>query len=130
MRSLDIYFIRHSTWRTNGAFSIQPRWPTVATVLGFRQRVLQMISAIVACGALLAIVSATISLILRPIAGLPVAVSLGTLVWFWSVPVKGHIVARTVQKHWFFGIGIAVLAFTLRFGIERSFYAAVDASAY
>ncbi len=105
-------------------------YASVASALGFRRRVLQMLSTIVACGSLLAIVSATTSILLRPILGAQIAVSLGTLIWFWSVPVKGHIVARTVQKHWFFGIGIAMLAFILRFGVEASFFSSAEASAY
>ena len=103
-------------------------YATVATALGFRHRVLQMLSTIIACGSLLAIVSATSSLLLRPVLGSQIAISLGTLVWFWSVPVKGHIVARTVQKHWFFGIAIAMLAFILRFGVEASFFSPAEAS--
>jgi hypothetical protein len=30
------------------------------------------------------------------------------LIWFWSIPVEGHIIARTIERQWFFGFLIAL----------------------
>jgi hypothetical protein len=95
----------------------------IASLLGFRHRLLPMISTIIACGSMIAVASTVGAVMLAPLTGAAVANSFATVVWFWSVPVKGHIIARTVEKHWFFGIGIAMFAFLLRFGVETSLLA-------
>ena len=102
----------------------------VVSSLGFRRRLLPMISAIIACGSIIAVLSTVGAMFLAPITGAVVANSFATLVWFWSVPVKGHVVARTVNKHWFFGIGVAMLAFVLRFGVEASLIARLKDSTF
>ena len=40
-----------------------------------------------------------------------------TLTVFWSVPVKGHIVARAIDRHWYLGIAIAIAVFSIQFAI-------------
>jgi len=30
------------------------------------------------------------------------------LIWFWSIPVEGHIIARTIERPWFIGFLIAL----------------------
>ncbi len=30
------------------------------------------------------------------------------LIWLWSLPVEGHIIARTVERQWFIGFMIAL----------------------
>ena len=98
-------------------------YAAVVSLLGFRRRLLPMISTIIACGSIIAVLSTVGAVVLAPITGAVVANSFATLVWFWSVPVKGHVVARTVDRHWFFGIGVAMLAFVLRFAVEASLVA-------
>ena len=49
---------------------------------------------------------------------------IATLIIFWSVPVEGHIMARAIGQHWFIGIGIAVIAFMLQYGIQSAARAA------
>lgn len=90
----------------------------VALAFGYGGRLRQMLASIIACGSIIAVLSASSAVLLTPITGAQAANTIASLVWFWSVPVKGHIVARTVEKHWFFGVGIAMLAFVLRFSVE------------
>ncbi len=92
----------------------------VCTLFGYSSRVLQMLSTHVACGSLLVLCSAAVALIVVPFAGTNPAAIAATLVWFWSIPVDGHIVARTVNRPWVVGIAIAVLVYMLRYAIESS----------
>ncbi len=96
---------------------------TVIYVFGFGGRLLQALSAIIACGSLITIVFVAEYLLLAPILGSRAAAALGTLILFWSVPVKGHLVARAIRQHWFVGITIAIAAFILQVGVESAFSA-------
>lgn len=97
----------------------------VVYVFGFPSRLLQTLSSIIACGSILAVVSAAVYVVMSPLLGADVAGAVGTLVWFWSVPVKGHVVAQSIQQHWFVGVTIAVSAFIMRIGVETAFAAPV-----
>jgi len=88
---------------------------------GFPDRLLQTLSSIIACGSLIAVTAAIASLLFGPVIGGNGAGLLAALIWFWSVPVKGHIIARAIEQHWFVGIAFAVSAFILRLGIETAF---------
>lgn len=112
----------------------QPLWPAIAGyvlsilfygaviyVFGFAERLLQAISAIIACGSILTIAFVAEYSILAPFVGTRVAGGIGTLILFWSVPVKGHIVALAIQQHWFVGITIVIAAFILQLGFESAF---------
>lgn len=96
-------------------------YTSVVYLSGFGRRLLPALSTIVACGSIISAVALVGSLLLEPLVGGSVANDLAMLVWFWSVPVKGHVVARTIQQHWVVGITIAMSAFILRIGIEAAF---------
>lgn len=93
----------------------------VVYAFGFSARLLQTLSSIIACGSILAVLSAAGIVVLAPLLGADIAGIIGTLIWFWSVPVKGHVVAQAIQQHWFVGITVAVSAFIMRFGVETAF---------
>ena len=88
---------------------------------GYGPRLLPALSSIIACGSIISAVALAESMLLSPLIGQDVATDLATLIWFWSVPVKGHVVARTIEQHWFVGITIAMSAFILRLGVEAAF---------
>lgn len=94
---------------------------TVVFLSGFGRRVLPAISTIIAVGSILSALALLESVLLGPLLGREVATDVATLIWFWSVPVKGHVMARTIQQHWFVGITIAMSAFILRIGVEAAF---------
>lgn len=104
-------------------------YSAIVFLFGFPARLLQMLSTLIACGSIVAILSAASGILFGQLLGAAAGNSISTLVFFWSVPVKGHVVARTIEKHWFFGVGIAMLAFILRFGIETSYLAQQQGSA-
>ena len=94
---------------------------TVVYLFGFSGRLLQTQSAIIACGSILALVSRAEYVVFAPLLGQETAGALSLLIWMWSVPVKGHVIAQAIQRHWFVGITIAVAAFIMRIGVETAF---------
>jgi len=94
---------------------------TVLFVLGFAGRMLQTISAIVACGALITTLYVVAFLLLEPLFGREFAGIVGLLILFWSVPVEGHIMARAIQQHRLVGITIALVAIILQLGLQSAF---------
>ena len=96
-------------------------YAAVVFVFGHPSRLLQTLSSIIACGSILALASVAEYVAMSPLLGADVAGTLSTLIWFWSVPVKGHVIAHAIQQHWFVGVTIAVSAFIMRFGVETAF---------
>lgn len=92
----------------------------IVYLYGHADRLLQTLSSIIACGSIIALVAALIAELLAPLIGRE-ALVLHYLMWLWSVPVKGHIVARAIQQHWFIGFAFAISAFLLRDGIQAAF---------
>lgn len=90
----------------------------VLLVTGHSRRILQAVTTIIGCGAILTMLIFLESLLLRPMLGREVANLLGLLIIFWSVPVEGHIIARAIDRHWYIGIAIAVVAFALQYGLQ------------
>ena len=87
-----------------------------AVVIGFgqRARLTQTLTAVLGCGALLAIIFTAAFILLQAI-GSPMLMAL--VVWaivLWSVSVKGHIIASAINQHWYAGLAIAVSVFILQ----------------
>ena len=87
---------------------------------GHTSRLLQTITAIVGSGALISFMFIAVSIVLPPLFGLiPVlgqsAVNVvATLLLLWSIPVEGHIIARAIDRHWYFGIAVAMAVFIMQ----------------
>ena len=80
----------------------------VLLATGYTHRFVPTVSCIMACGSILTILMVAAFVILRPIAGEQFAALVAWLVLIWSVPVKGHIIARAIEQHWYAGIAIAL----------------------
>lgn len=93
----------------------------VMSIFGVARRIKQALSAIIACGSIIAVIAVAEYTLLSPLLGQGVAGALSTLIWYWSVPVKGHIIASAIGQHWFVGVTIAIAAFILRIGVETAF---------
>jgi hypothetical protein len=74
-------------------------------------RLLQTVTAIVGCGAILSLLSVVVDVVLSPFASDGATNVTVTLVLLWSVPVEGHIIARAIDRHWYVGILIAMAVF-------------------
>jgi hypothetical protein len=90
---------------------------SVLLVSGFLNRLGQTISSIMACGSILTVLMVFAYVMLTPFLGARIAALVATLILFWSVPVKGHIIARAINKHWYLGIVISMTIFILQFAI-------------
>jgi hypothetical protein len=90
---------------------------SVLMITGFLSRLGQTISSIMACGSILTVLMVFAYVMLSPFLGARIAALVATLVLFWSVPVKGHIIARAINRHWYLGIAISMTIFILQFAI-------------
>lgn len=87
----------------------------VLLVTGHSSRSLQAASAIIGCGALISLAQIAELVIFAPFLGTVLTDLVAWLLLFWSVPVKGHIIARAIDSHWYIGIVIAMAIFLLQF---------------
>ncbi len=93
-------------------------YAAILFLAGFANRILQTISAIIACGAILGLLFVSSYVMLTPFLGKDIAVVLATLFIFWSVPVEGHIIARAIEQNWYLGIAIAMVVFIVQYGFQ------------
>jgi len=89
-------------------------YAALVSVSGHASRLLQTISAILGCGALISIAFVAAYVLLLPFIGEQPAGIIANLIGFWSVPVEGHIIARAIERHWYVGILIAITVFVLQ----------------
>ena len=87
----------------------------VIVARGFPMRVLQTVSAVLGSGALISLVFVAEYVLFSPLLGEVPTVLIADLILLWSVPVEGHIIARTIGSHWYVGILIAIAVFVLQF---------------
>jgi hypothetical protein len=91
----------------------------VLSATGFTRRFLPTVSSIMACGSILTVLMVVAFLALNPVLGTNTAAIIAWLILIWSVPVKGHIIARAIGQHWYIGIAIALAIFIMqRFAYE------------
>ncbi len=87
----------------------------VIVISGHSARVLQTISAILGCGALISLAFVAEFVLFTPFLGQSISGLVAQLILLWSVPVEGHIIARAIDRHWYVGILIAISVFALQF---------------
>jgi hypothetical protein len=86
----------------------------VLGVTGFTRRLIPTIASIMACGSLLTVLMVAAYVMLAPFVGTNLASLTAWLILMWSVPVKGHIIARAIEQHWFVGIAIALAIYIMQ----------------
>ena len=80
----------------------------VVNAFGKRVRLMRCITTILGCSIVFSVV------LLGGRAVLPLLLTENELVWavqliwFWSIPVEGHIIARTIERQWVIGFLIAL----------------------
>lgn len=92
----------------------------VLFVTGYGGRLVQVLTAVIGCGAVLTFLVIGEFILFTPLFGAPAAISIATLMFLWSVPVEGHIISRAIQQHWIVGVAIAVAAFILQLGFQSA----------
>lgn len=96
-------------------------YAAVILTAGRTERMLQSITSIIGCGSIITVFVVAAFVLFDSLFGAEVAATVATLILFWSVPVEGHIIARAIGQHWFFGIVIAMAAFIGQYGLQSSF---------
>ena len=84
------------------------------------RRIVPILSAIIACGAILTLLFVAAYVLLNPFLGNDIAAVIATLIIIWSVPVEGHIIARGIEQHWYIGIVIAMIVFTAQYAFQST----------
>ena len=95
------------------------------TLAGYRNRLLQTLTAIIGCGAIIFFAQVATLVAASLLLGAAAAEIAVDLLLFWSVYVKGHIVARAISREWYVGLVIAIAVFLLQYAFTK---AAVTAS--
>jgi uncharacterized membrane protein YuzA (DUF378 family) len=97
----------------------------IATLYGRNARIMQMLTALIGCGAVLGLaVTLTIGVALQ-LQGLDLVAILSVLaVWsitLFSIVVDGHILSRTLDRPQLHGVIIAFLVFALQYYLSVTF---------
>lgn len=77
-------------------------------------RLLQTITAILGCGALLEFMFVAGHIVLSLLISKNLAALVNYMILLWSVPVEGHIIARATNRHWTIGLLIAAAVFMMQ----------------
>ncbi len=86
-------------------------YATIIVSSGKTPRLLQTVTAILGCGALLSLLFVAGQAVLTPLLSENLANLVVTLILLWSIPVEGHIIARAIDRHWYVGIVVAMAVF-------------------
>ena len=89
-------------------------------------RMLQTLTAIIGCGAVLTFVALLCEAVLRYAVSEQQAQSALNLIILWSIAVEGHIVARTINRHWFVGFVAAFTVFIVQLFVLASLAPSID----
>ena len=89
-------------------------YAAIVVMSGHTPRLLQTVTAILGCGALLSLLFVAGTLVLTPLLSANMTNLIMTLVLLWSIPVEGHIIARAINRHWYVGIVAAMAVFVFQ----------------
>ena len=89
-------------------------YASIIVLSGHIPRLLQTVTAILGCGAVLSLLFIVGNVLLPPLLGASVTDLVVTLVLLWSIPVEGHIIARAIDRHWYVGIVAAMAVFVFQ----------------
>ena len=86
-------------------------YAAVIVLAGKAPRLLQAATALLGCGAIITVTFVAVDVSLSPLLAANTVNLMVTLILLWSVPVEGHIIARTIERHWYVGVMIAMAVF-------------------
>lgn len=91
----------------------------VLSVAGKSSRMLQTLSAVIGTGALITFGMLAALVLFTPFLGGRIASFVAIGILLWSIPVKGHIIARAIERHLFVGFIIATAIFLLQMSLGQ-----------
>ncbi len=80
----------------------------VVNAFGKSERLLRCLTAILGCGIVFSVVLFSVPLVLPFLLTADEIEWAVQVIWFWSIPVEGHILAGTVGRPWLIGFLIAL----------------------
>ncbi len=92
----------------------------VLGAMGVLHRAVQTLAALIGIGALITLTVLAELILFIPLLGGDVASLIARVTWMWSIPVKGHIIARAINWPWIGGFVIALSIFLLQFAFTKS----------
>jgi len=92
----------------------------VIMLAGYPNRLLQSLTAIIGCGAIIFFAQVAGLVAASLLLGAAVAEIVVDLLLFWSVYVKGHIVSRAISREWYVGLVIAIAVFLLQYAFTKA----------
>jgi hypothetical protein len=95
-------------------------YASVVVLAGYSRRLLQSLTAIIGCGAIIFLAQVAGLVTLSLVLGAAFAQIIVYLLLFWSVHVKGHIIARTINREWYVGLVIAIAVFILQYAFSTA----------
>jgi len=93
-------------------------YAAILNFFGKAERLIQTLSAIIGCGALLTIAFAAGNFFLTPLVGARVTGNVVFLVLLWSVPVEGHIISRAIDRRFLLGFVFALAVLFLQLYVD------------
>ncbi|MDG2107675.1 MAG: hypothetical protein P8J74_03360 [Woeseiaceae bacterium] len=75
---------------------------------GQSERIIRCFTAILGCSLIFSIVLLLAQVCLSAVLTSDETRLAVQIIWLWSIPVEGHIIARTIDRHWVFGFLIAI----------------------
>ena len=89
-------------------------YASIVVLSGHTPRLLQTVTAILGCGAVLSFLFVFGTVALTPLLSAGTTNLVVTLILLWSIPVEGHIIARAIDRHWYVGIVAAMAVFVFQ----------------
>ncbi len=91
----------------------------VLVAMGYGSRAIPTLAALIGSGAVIWFMQLASIVLLGPVLGSDRAGLVAFVVLVWSVPVKGNIIARAINWHWYAGIVIAFSIFLLQLAFTQ-----------
>ena len=95
-------------------------YAAIIVLAGYSSRLLQSLTAIIGCGAIIFLAQVAGLVTLSLLLGTALAQIIVYLLLFWSIHVKGHIISRTINRDWYVGLIIAIAVFLLQYAFSMA----------
>jgi len=95
-------------------------YASIIVLAGFGSRLLQSLTAIIGCGAIIFFAQVGGLVTLSLLVGAALAQIIVYLLLFWSIHVKGHIISRAIDRDWYVGLIIAIAVFLLQYAFSTA----------
>ena len=103
-------------------------YAAVVSAFGHRERLTRCFAALLGCSVVFSIVLYSGRLILPMMVTEHESELAVRLIWLWSIPVEGHIIARTIDRQWAIGFLIALAVLIGQLQLYAAFKPMLDSA--